>query len=94
MSERTQYTIKGIDPEAVTLMRMAAHKEGMKIGVWVSARMKEAAQKSLSIQVGQCAVQPLSAEQVEDRLAQIEATLATIAEAQRRIKEPSDGKNI
>ena len=47
---RRQYTLKGVDVEAVRLMRDAASKEGMKIGSWVSLRMREAAERALSAQ--------------------------------------------
>jgi hypothetical protein len=45
---RRQYTLKGIENETIELMRVAAQKEGMKIGSWVSLRMKEAAERALS----------------------------------------------
>lgn len=45
--ERLQYTIKGIERRSVELMRSAAKQDGMKIGVWVSRRMREAAEASL-----------------------------------------------
>lgn len=44
---RRQYTLKGVEAEVLDLMRNAARKEGMKIGSWVSLRMKEAAQRAL-----------------------------------------------
>jgi hypothetical protein len=44
---RRQYTLKGVEEQAISLMRDAAKKEGMKIGSWVSLRLKEAATKSL-----------------------------------------------
>jgi hypothetical protein len=47
-SEKRQYTVKGIDVDAISMMRDAARKDGMKIGAWVSARMKEAAFRSLN----------------------------------------------
>ena len=47
-SARRQYTLKGVEVEAIRLMREAAHKEGMKIGSWVSLRMREAAERALS----------------------------------------------
>ena len=46
--DRRQYTLKGIEPEALDLMRLAADAQGMKIGHWVSDRIKEAAKKALS----------------------------------------------
>lgn len=46
--EKLQYTIKGIERKSVELMRDAAKQEGMKIGVWVSRRLREAAEDSLS----------------------------------------------
>ncbi|MEE8610003.1 MAG: hypothetical protein V3V60_09105 [Sphingomonas aquatilis] len=46
--ERRQYTLKGVEAETIQLMRDAAGKEGMKIGSWVSLRMKEAAEKALA----------------------------------------------
>ncbi|MBW6527196.1 hypothetical protein KZ813_10125 [Sphingomonas sp. RHCKR7] len=46
--EKRQYTVKGIEAETVTLMRSAANKEGMKIGSWVSLRMREAAERALA----------------------------------------------
>ncbi|MDP4575589.1 hypothetical protein Q9K02_10615 [Qipengyuania sp. G39] len=45
--EKLQYTIKGIERRSVDLMRSAAKQDGMKIGAWVSRRMREAAQASL-----------------------------------------------
>jgi hypothetical protein len=45
---KRQYTVKGIDNSTVVLMRNAAQKEGMKIGAWVSLRMREAALRALS----------------------------------------------
>lgn len=46
--DKLQYTIKGIERKSVELMRDAAKQEGMKIGVWVSRRLREAAEDSLS----------------------------------------------
>lgn len=46
-NEKLQYTIKGIERRSVDLMRDAAKQDGMKIGAWVSRRMREAAQASL-----------------------------------------------
>jgi hypothetical protein len=46
-AERRQYTLKGVESEAVDLMRLAADAQGMKIGHWVSDRIKEAAKKAL-----------------------------------------------
>jgi uncharacterized protein (UPF0335 family) len=45
--ERRQYTLKGVEQEALDLMRQAADAQGMKIGHWVSDRIKEAAKKAL-----------------------------------------------
>jgi len=45
--KKRQYTVKGVDDDTVVLMREAARKEGMKIGAWISTRMKEAATRSL-----------------------------------------------
>jgi hypothetical protein len=44
---RQQYTLKGVEADTISLMRSAADKEGMKIGSWVSIRMKEAAERAL-----------------------------------------------
>jgi hypothetical protein len=46
-SVKRQYTIKGIEDQTVELMRSAARKEGMRVGAWVSARLKEAADRAL-----------------------------------------------
>lgn len=46
--ERRQYTLKGVEADTIKLMRYAANKEGMKIGSWVSLRMREAAERALS----------------------------------------------
>lgn len=46
--ERRQYTLKGVEADTIRLMRYAASKEGMKIGSWVSLRMREAAQRALA----------------------------------------------
>jgi uncharacterized protein YfeS len=45
--ERQQYTLKGVETEAVELMRLAASSQGVKIGHWVSERLKEAAKRAL-----------------------------------------------
>ena len=45
---KRQYTVKGIDTDTVELMRAAAKVDGMKISSWISSRMKEAAERSLS----------------------------------------------
>jgi membrane carboxypeptidase/penicillin-binding protein len=45
---KQQYTIKGIETETLELMRTAARKQGMKVGAWVSARLREAANKALA----------------------------------------------
>ncbi len=46
--ERRQYTLKGVEADTIKLMRYAANKEGMKIGSWVSLRMREAAERALA----------------------------------------------
>lgn len=48
LPERRQYTLKGVEADTIRLMRFAATKEGMKIGSWVSLRMREAAERALS----------------------------------------------
>lgn len=58
--ERRQYTIKGIETDAIELVRAAAGKEGMKIGAWISSRMKEAASRSLGSTVAAQASSPLA----------------------------------
>ena len=78
---RQQYTLKGVDPEAIELMRTAARHEGMKIGAWVSARLKEAANRSL--QLGDISVEIILP--TDDRLQKIENELAEIARIQRTI---------
>lgn len=45
---RRQYTLKGVESEAIDLMRLAADAQGMKIGHWVSDRLKEAAKRALA----------------------------------------------
>jgi hypothetical protein len=45
---RRQYTLKGVEAEAIDLMRSAAHREGMKINAWVSYRLREAAERTLA----------------------------------------------
>lgn len=47
-TSKVQYTVKGIQRQTVEAMREAANREGMKIGSWVSVRLKEAAERSLS----------------------------------------------
>lgn len=81
----SQYTIKGIDPESVDMMRTAARRDGMKIGAWVSARMKEAATRSLSDVVVERGAYALLGNESDSRLARIEQELAEIARAQRII---------
>ena len=46
-ASRRQYTLKGVEQEAIELMRLAADAQGMKIGHWVSDRLKEAAKRAL-----------------------------------------------
>ena len=46
--ERLQYTLKGVEKRSLELMRDAARADGMKIGAWVSKRMREAAESSLA----------------------------------------------
>jgi hypothetical protein len=41
-----------VEAEAIDLMRDAARVEGMKIGSWVSLRMREAAEKALNRKPG------------------------------------------
>jgi hypothetical protein len=48
MEVKQQYTIKGIETETVELMRSAAKKQGMKVGAWVSTRLRDAARKALA----------------------------------------------
>jgi hypothetical protein len=48
--DKLQYTIKGIERRSIELMRDAARQEGMKIGAWVSRRLREAAEASLADQ--------------------------------------------
>lgn len=43
-----QYTIKGIDAETLERMRLAARKQGMKVGAWLSARIREAADQAIA----------------------------------------------
>lgn len=50
--ERRQYTLKGVETDTIRLMRNAAQKEGMKIGSWVSLRMREAAERALDSEPG------------------------------------------
>lgn len=51
--ERLQYTLKGVEKRSLELMRDAARADGMKIGAWVSKRMREAAESSLAASSGQ-----------------------------------------
>lgn len=51
---KRQYTLKGVESEAIELVRSAATKDGMKIGAWVSKRLRQAAEESL------CPVSPTS----------------------------------
>lgn len=47
-SESTrQITFKGVDAIAIERARTAARKQGMKVGAWVSARLREAAERAL-----------------------------------------------
>jgi len=46
---KKQYTLKGVEEDTIRLMRDAASREGMKIGSWVSLRMREAAEKALEL---------------------------------------------
>lgn len=49
--EKLQYTLKGVEKRSLDLMRSAAQADGMKIGAWVSKRMREAAEASLASSV-------------------------------------------
>lgn len=93
--ERTQYTVKGIDRGTVDLMREAARKDGMKIGAWVSAKLREAAHRSFgegssdadpSALLDQMAKLMLDyQEQSDQRLRKIENELLEITSGQRTI---------
>lgn len=74
--ERLQYTIKGIERRSVDLMRHAAKRDGMKIGAWVSKRMREAAEASLS--EGQPEYIRAYQEAEADRIQKADDSLATI----------------
>src|SRR4051812_36099790 len=65
--EKRQDTIKGIESEGVNFVRDAARKEGMKIGAWISARMKEAAFRSLASPPVSMPTLPPSRNGLEDR---------------------------
>jgi hypothetical protein len=51
-AQTQQATFKGLDTEALTLTRTAARAEGMKLGPWISMHLREAAEKSLSLNNG------------------------------------------
>ena len=95
---RRQYTVKGIEAETIDLMRDAARKEGMKIGSWISMRMKEAAEKALTDMQenipdrisNMTENKPCTPEQIDyfstgERLSRIERELVEIGRAQRII---------
>jgi hypothetical protein len=90
-SVKIQYTLKGIEQETVTLMRDAAQQEGMKIGAWVSTRMKEAAMRALGspeVDAGRnhaLASTHQSSSETEERLRRIEEEIFEITKAQRAI---------
>lgn len=42
-TERTQWTVKGIDKHTLELSRKAARKRGMKFGAWVNEVLRSAA---------------------------------------------------
>ena len=93
--DRTQYTVKGIDRDTVDLMRGAARKDGMKIGAWVSAKLREAAHRSFG--AGGSDSDPAALldhlsklmleyqEQSDQRLRKIENELLEITSGQRTI---------
>lgn len=92
---RRQYTIKGIESETVSLIGSAARHEGMKVGAWVSARLREAARNALkdpTDTVNDMAalvsyVQRLEERQQieQERLKAIQAGLAEVIRAQHSI---------
>ena len=96
---RQQYTIKGVDTDTLQLMRNAAVHEGMKISSWISKRMKEAAEKSLSTTEEQAVPTELLGSQdnfsatkfaefiesVEDRLRDVERDLHQVMRVQRSL---------
>lgn len=92
LPEKRQYTIKGIEAEAIDLMRAAATKEGMKIGAWVSARMKEAASRSLGpalpIEVPAARQEPSCATgRQTDETPDSETLAAAVREVNTRLRE-------
>lgn len=80
---RRQYTLKGVEADTIRLMRDAATKEGMKIGSWVSLRMREAAERALSRSEEAVVDQPSLGDHVsQTELAEAFQHIATVWEAQ------------
>lgn len=92
---KVQYTVKGIDRETIRMMREAARQEGMKIGAWVSSRLRAAAERSFATPESDGAGDELVTnlvnliaahqEQSDQRLRRIETELLEITSSQRTI---------
>ena len=98
---KRQYTLKGVEAEAVELMRAAADREGMKIGAWVSMRLREAANRALAAEeeagfpdaescphLSQSVDMALGASALPhllERVSELEAELRELARTQRAI---------
>jgi hypothetical protein len=84
---RRQYTLKGVEAETINMMRDAARKDGMKIGAWVSSRMREAAFRSLNDEVQTDGDGNVSTAVVEPQLLKmIEALYDHKVESDRRLE--------
>jgi hypothetical protein len=88
MEPRQQYTIKGIETETLDLMRTAARKQGMKVGAWVSARLREAANKALA---GQADAASDELVELREHIRRIEENQLQERESLRLIQEELSG---
>jgi len=86
-SDRRQYTLKGIEAETIQLMREAAKKEGMKIGSWVSIRMKEVAERALASDGGIAYLEKVAAESRVMNSSQNQATPSAATDARLSLIE-------
>lgn len=85
---RRQYTIKGIENETVNLMRTAARKQGMRVGAWVSARLREAADRALQGEDSKWKVEMV---ELRDHIRRIEDSQREEAERLRAIQDELSG---
>ncbi len=85
---RRQYTIKGIENETVDRMRTAARKQGMRVGAWVSTRLREAADRALQ---GEESTSKTEMVELRDHIRRIEESQKEESQRLRAIQDELSG---